>query len=107
MRRRTFIAALGGAAAWPVVARGQQPSQMRHIGLLLGATEEQDPETQGRIKAFRDGLRGTEVNAAGLSQGLVDQGYLIGRDVAIEDRYADGHAERVPALIARPRRRGH
>jgi putative ABC transport system substrate-binding protein len=46
------------------------------------------------------GARGTEVNAAGLSQGLVDQGYLIGRDVVIEDRYADGYAERVPALIA-------
>ena len=81
MKRRTFIAGLGGAAAWPVVARGQ-PSSVPRVGYVW------------------IGARGTEVNVAGLSQGLVDQGYLVGRDVVIEDRYADGYAERLPALIA-------
>ncbi len=82
MRRREFIAGLGSAAAWPMVARAQQPTTTRRIGYVW------------------IGARGTEMNVAGLSQGLVDQAYLIGRDVAIEDRYADGYAERVPALIA-------
>jgi putative ABC transport system substrate-binding protein len=82
MRRRQFIAALGSAATRPLMARAQQPTKTRRIGYVW------------------IGARGTEVNVAGLSQGLVDQGYLIGRDVAIEDRYADGYAERVPALIA-------
>ena len=82
MKRRAFIAALGGAVVWPVVARAQQPTTTRRIGYVW------------------IGARGTEVNMAGLSQGLVDQGYLVGRDVVIEDRYAFGYAERVPALIA-------
>ena len=59
MKRRAFIAGLGGAAAWPVVARAQQPErkdQGRRIGVLLGAMEEHDPEAQARIAAFRDGL---------------------------------------------------
>ena len=81
MNRRAFIAGLGGAAAWPLRV-GAQSSAIRRVGYIW------------------IGARGTEVNAAGLSQGLVDQGYLIGRDVAIEDRYADGYGERVPALIA-------
>jgi hypothetical protein len=80
MRRREFIAGLGGAAIWPLGLDAQSPA-IRRIGYVW------------------IGARGTEVNAAGLSQGLIDQGYLIGRDVAIEDRYADGYAERISALI--------
>ena len=45
MRRRTFIAALGGAAAWPLVVRGQQPDPVRHIGVLM-AYAESVPEAQ-------------------------------------------------------------
>jgi putative tryptophan/tyrosine transport system substrate-binding protein len=80
MRRREFIAGLGGAAAWPLQL-GAQTSTIRRIGYVW------------------IGARGTEVNTAGLSQGLIDLGYLIGRDVTIETRYADGYAERISGLI--------
>ena len=56
MKRRNFITLLGGAAAWPVAARGQQPERMRRIGVLV-AYAESDPEAQARIAAFRQGLR--------------------------------------------------
>jgi len=56
MRRREFIAVLGGAAAWPVVAWAQRPDRMRRIGVLMGFPES-DSEAQAYIAAFRDGLR--------------------------------------------------
>src|SRR5262249_57901409 len=52
---RTFIALLGGTAAWPLVARAQQPAQLRRVGMLIGYSEN-DPETQARLSAFRQGL---------------------------------------------------
>ena len=56
IRRRELLAALGGAAAWPLVARGQQPERMRRIGVLLPGSES-DPGWQRRRAAFVDGLQ--------------------------------------------------
>src|SRR5262245_54690512 len=56
MNRRAFIAGLGGVAAWPLAARGQQSERMRRIGLLLvGLTP--DPDLQARVTAFRQSLQ--------------------------------------------------
>ena len=79
MRRRTFIAALGGAAMWPVVVRGQQTSLPR-IG-WLGATE---PNAR---------LRSVFLKA------LAEADYIEGRNVAIEYRYAEGRYDRMPAMV--------
>ena len=83
MTRRNFIALLGGAA-WPFMARAQQQSgKIRLIGLL---TRKTDPSVSSQLDAFR--------------QGLVDLGWVEGRNIRIEHRDAEGQAERLPALAA-------
>jgi ABC-type uncharacterized transport system substrate-binding protein len=73
MRRREFITLLGGAAAWPLAARAQQGERMRRIGLLLPAAAD-DREFQ--------------VWVAALHQGLAQLGWIIGRNLRIDTRWA-------------------
>jgi hypothetical protein len=74
MRRREFIALLGGAAAtWARAARGQQIGQLQRVGVLM-AYPETDREAQARLQSFR--------------QGLVDLGRIEGRNVRIDVRWA-------------------
>ena len=86
MRRREFITRLGGAAAaWPLVARAQQPNQIARIGYLSQESAAFD-RSHGDSAAFRDGLG--------------DLGYVEGRNLHIEFRYADADLDRLPALAA-------
>src|SRR5271157_1996399 len=74
MRRREFIRLVSGAVApWPIAARAQQPERLRRVSVLLGVPEN-DPETNSRLRAFRLGMR--------------DAGWIEGRNVHIEYRYA-------------------
>jgi putative tryptophan/tyrosine transport system substrate-binding protein len=85
MRRREFIAGLGGAAAWPLAARAQQGDRLRRIGVLIYRNES-DPEGRARITAF--------------VQGLQDLGWSDGRNVRIDYRYGLGDADRVRRYAA-------
>ena len=86
MRRREFIAGLGGAAAWPVVARAQQPA-MPVIGYL--GTQSADDDYKNFTVPFL--------------QGLKEAGYVEGQNVAVQYRYAENRVDRLPALCSRSR----
>jgi putative ABC transport system substrate-binding protein len=84
MQRRNFITLLGGAAAaWPFVVLAQQSERMRRVGILMPLGET-DPEAQRRIAAF--------------SRTLQQIGWVEGRSIAFEKRFADGNPERLRAL---------
>jgi putative ABC transport system substrate-binding protein len=78
VKRRTFITLLGGAAAWPLAARAQQADRMRLIGVLM-AYAEGDPEGQAWVAAFR--------------QGLQKLGWVEGRNIRIDTRWATPDVE--------------
>jgi putative ABC transport system substrate-binding protein len=82
MRRREFIAGLGSAALWPLVAQAQQPV-IPIVGFL---NSQSAPNYQRQLAAFLDGL--------------AEAGYVDGRNVKIEYRWAENHSDRLPALMA-------
>jgi ABC transporter substrate binding protein len=89
MRRRQFITLFGGAAAWPLAARAQQPA-MPVVGFLRSETLP-DADVPYRVTPFR--------------QGLKEAGFVDGQNVAIEYRVDEGQADRLPLLVANLLRR--
>ena len=82
VRRREVNKLLGGAVAWPLVARAEPADRMRRIGVLMGVANN-DPEGQARVAAFE--------------QGLADLNWADGRNVHIEYRWAAGDVDRIRA----------
>src|SRR5262245_20499405 len=86
MRRREFIALLGGAAvAWPLAARAQQPRRLWRVGFLAGASRPVNLESS---------------QYAGFNRGMRELGYSEGDDFIIEWRFAEGRFELFPQLAA-------
>ena len=88
MKRREFIVVAGSAAAWPVVGRAQQPV-LPLIGFLNGGSAD---SSANRVRAFRDGLG--------------ENGYVEGQNLAVEYHWLEGQYDRLPAIMADLVRRG-
>jgi putative ABC transport system substrate-binding protein len=76
MQRRQFITLLGGAAAWPLAARAQQPDRVRRVGVLMGIAD--DPEGQARVMVFKQALHAL--------------GWIEGRNIQFIYRWSAGDA---------------
>src|ERR1051326_3988915 len=85
MRRRDFITLVGGIAAWPVLAHGQQSEPVRRIAFLT-SYRENDTEAKARLAAFQRGLQ--------------EQGWMEGRNIAVEYRWAAGDSSVVRKAAA-------
>ena len=86
MKRRSFITLLGGAAAWPLAARTQQPERVRQIGFIQ-VVAENDPEARARITAFQQGLAALD--------------WVEGRNIRIVYRFAAaGDTARIQSYVA-------
>src|SRR5262249_37912350 len=83
MRRREFITLIGGAATWPLVARAQQPAKRPIVGFLGDSTPLAESE-----------------RAAAFARRLHDLGWIEGRTIAIEYRWADGRSDRLAEIAA-------
>jgi putative ABC transport system substrate-binding protein len=83
VKRRTFIAGLGSAAAWPLAARAQQGERLRRIGVLMPGNEN-DPE--GKLRYFA------------LTQALADLGWTDGRNVRMDLRWGGADVNQIRAL---------
>jgi putative tryptophan/tyrosine transport system substrate-binding protein len=81
LKRRELIALLGGAAAWPLAARVEQPGGVRRVGVFLNLSET-DVESQRLVSAFRQ----------------AQQGWADGRNLRIDYRWAGGDASRITAF---------
>lgn len=79
MRRRTFIAGLGGVIGWPLAAQAQQSDTTRRIGVLMGIGEN-DPEAKPRVEALQGGLQ--------------ELGWTQGRNIRLDYRWTDGDLDR-------------
>jgi putative ABC transport system substrate-binding protein len=85
MRRREFIAALGGAAAWPLAARAQQSERMRRIGVLIQVAE-------GDLQA--------RVEVAAFLRELQKLGWSDGHNLRVDIRWGDGEPDRIRKYAA-------
>jgi putative ABC transport system substrate-binding protein len=90
LRRREFILALRGAAAWPLAARAQHGERVRRIGLLMSG-DEINPVAKPSVSAFTQAL-------AAFTQSLAGLGWTDGRNVRIDVRWSSGDINRLRAL---------
>ena len=91
LRRREFIAGLGGAAiAWPLAARAQQGERVRRIDVLM-SLDESDPEQERRLSAFM--------------HALVDLGWIDGRNARVDLRWGGGDHQFIAPVHGRRRDR--
>jgi putative tryptophan/tyrosine transport system substrate-binding protein len=80
MRRREFIAGLGGAAMWPLTTRAQQADRVRRVGVLLNF-DENDSEAQAHLSTF--------------TEGLAELGWTDGRNIRMDVRWGAGNVDRM------------